>query len=47
VKTTGWNSLWAKVALWAGIAVALLGTLKLYNQPDFLLNLADQLWSCL
>lgn len=26
--------------------VALLGTLRLYQQPDFLLTLADQLWSC-
>ena len=24
----------------------LLGTLALYNRPDFLVNLADQLWSC-
>ena len=27
-------------------ALALLGTLSLYQQPDFLLTLADQLWSC-
>ncbi|WP_439114984.1 hypothetical protein [Hydrogenophaga sp.] len=46
MKTKGWNSLWAKATLWAGIGVALLGTLALYNQPGFLLNLADQLWSC-
>jgi hypothetical protein len=26
--------------------VALVGTLRLYQQPDFLLTLADQLWSC-
>jgi hypothetical protein len=26
--------------------LALLGTLRLYQQPDFLLTLADQLWSC-
>jgi hypothetical protein len=34
---------------WAWIlvaAVALLGTLRLYQQPDFLLTLADQLWGC-
>jgi len=24
----------------------LLGTLALYQRPDFLVNLADQLWSC-
>ncbi|MDO9201378.1 MAG: hypothetical protein Q8K34_08300 [Hydrogenophaga sp.] len=46
MKTTGWNGLWAKTALWVGIGAALLVTLSLYNQPDFLLNLADQLWSC-
>ena len=27
-------------------ALALLGTLMLYQRPDFLVNLADQLWSC-
>jgi hypothetical protein len=27
-------------------ALALLGTLRLYQRPDFLLTLADQLWSC-
>ena len=27
-------------------ALALLGTLHLYQQPDFLLTLADQLWGC-
>lgn len=28
------------------VSVALLGTLALYNQPGFMVNLADQLWSC-
>lgn len=46
MKTTDWNGLWAKAALWAGVGAVLLATLSLYNQPDFLLNLADQLWSC-
>lgn len=34
---------------WLGLGLAtmaLLGTLRLYQQPDFLLTLADQLWSC-
>ena len=35
-----------KALLWIGVALALLGTLALYNRPDFLVNLADQLWSC-
>jgi multisubunit Na+/H+ antiporter MnhG subunit len=36
----------AKALLLMGAALALLGTLALYNRPDFLVNLADQLWSC-
>lgn len=35
-----------KVMLWAIVALALLGTLMLYQRPDFLVNLADQVWSC-
>ncbi len=31
---------------WTAVALALLGTLALYQRPDFLVNLADQLWSC-
>ncbi|MDO8904860.1 hypothetical protein [Hydrogenophaga sp.] len=35
-----------RLMIWATIALALLGTLMLYNQPGFLVNLADQFWSC-
>lgn len=35
-----------KALVWGGVALALLGTLALYNRPDFMANLADQLWSC-
>ena len=35
-----------KALVWTGVALVLLGTLTLYNRPDFLVNLADQLWSC-
>jgi hypothetical protein len=35
-----------RLLVWTGAALALLGTLALYNRPDFLVNLADQLWSC-
>lgn len=35
-----------KALVWGSVALALLGTLALYNRPDFLVNLADQLWSC-
>jgi hypothetical protein len=30
----------------AGVGAALLATLALYTRPDFMVNLADQLWSC-
>jgi hypothetical protein len=36
----------ARALVWTGVALALLATLALYNRPDFLVNLADQLWSC-
>lgn len=35
-----------KLLVWSGVTLALLGTLSLYMQPDFLRSLADQLWSC-
>lgn len=35
-----------KTLAWFVVALALLGTLTLYQRPDFLVNLADQLWSC-
>ena len=35
-----------RLLVWTGVALVLMGTLALYNQPDFLVNLADQLWSC-
>ena len=35
-----------RALLWTGVIAALLGTFALYNRPVFLVNLADQLWSC-
>jgi hypothetical protein len=35
-----------KALVWSAVALALLGTLALYQRPEFLVNLADQLWSC-
>lgn len=35
-----------RLLVWTGVALALLGTLALYSRPEFLVNLADQLWSC-
>lgn len=38
--------LWQRALVWSGVVAALLGTFELYNQPGFLVSLADQLWSC-
>lgn len=35
-----------KALAWSAATLALLGTFALYNRPDFLMGLADQLWSC-
>lgn len=35
-----------RTLLWAMVALALVGAWSLYTRPDFLVNLADQLWSC-
>jgi hypothetical protein len=31
---------------WSLVLLALMGTLALYAQPDFMVNLADQVWAC-
>ncbi len=36
----------ARALVWTAVAAALLVTLALYRQPGFLVNLADQIWSC-
>lgn len=35
-----------RLAVMAAVAAALLATLALYTRPDFMVHLADQLWSC-
>ena len=35
-----------KIALWSLAIGVSLGVFALYTRPDFLLTLADQLWSC-
>ncbi len=35
-----------RAMVWAAVAAGLLATLALYQRPDFLVNLADQIWSC-
>ncbi len=35
-----------KIVIYAAALAVLLGVFVLYTRPEFLLNLADQLWSC-
>ncbi|WP_439517242.1 hypothetical protein [Hydrogenophaga sp.] len=35
-----------RALVWTAVAAGLLATLALYQRPDFLVNLADQIWSC-
>ena len=35
-----------QVLLYAGALLALLAVFTLYTRPDFLRDLADQLWAC-
>lgn len=36
----------ARFLVYAAVAAALAGVFALYTRPEFLVNLADQLWSC-
>lgn len=38
---------WVGGLVWLALLAALLAVFGLYMQPDFLLTLADQVWSCL
>ena len=44
--TVIWRQRLLRALAWLGVVAALLGTLALYRDPDFLVRLADQLWSC-
>ena len=35
-----------KILLYGAAAVALLGVFALYTRPDFLVDLANQVWAC-
>ena len=37
---------WSKAGAGAGILSVLLAVFALYTRPEFLVTLADQLWSC-
>ena len=39
-------SLWQRSLAWATALAALLATFALYQRPDFLMDMADRLWSC-
>jgi hypothetical protein len=36
----------SRLILWSIAIVALLGVFYLYTQPDFLVQLANQVWAC-
>ncbi|HMN93204.1 MAG TPA: hypothetical protein PKC60_08230 [Hydrogenophaga sp.] len=40
------RSVWTRGLAWFAVALVLLATLALYQRPDFLIQLADQVWSC-
>lgn len=37
---------WLRRAAWVVALVALLGTFSFYTHPDFMVGMADKLWSC-
>lgn len=37
---------WLRWGLGAAAVLATLGVFALYQRPEFLINLADQLWAC-
>lgn len=39
-------SLLQRGLVWTAVLAGLLATFALYQRPDFLVNLADRLWSC-
>jgi hypothetical protein len=44
--TTAMRHRLQQILLWIGIGLTLLGIFTLYQEPEFLIQLADQLWSC-
>lgn len=35
-----------KIFVWIGASVVLLAVFAMYTRPEFLVTLADQVWSC-
>lgn len=46
MKPLRWSPVALKGLALAAAALLLVGTLLLYQQPGFMVNMADQLWSC-
>ena len=44
-QRTAWPR-WQRLALWALIALVLALVFGLYLQPEFMVNMADQVWAC-
>lgn len=40
------RTFWLRAMVGLSVALVLLATLTLYQRPDFLIQLADQAWSC-
>ena len=37
---------WVKAALWALVLIVLGGVFAMYLQPDFMVDMANQVWAC-
>lgn len=37
---------WLRALIWAVVLAALLAVFALYTRPEFMLTLADQVWTC-
>lgn len=39
-------TVWQRALAWTAALAALLATFALYQQPDFMFDMADRIWSC-
>jgi hypothetical protein len=39
-------TMWQRALAWSAAIAALLATFALYQRPDFMIDMADRLWSC-
>ena len=40
------KSVWRRALSWAGMALAMAGVVWLYQRPEMLVMLSEQLWAC-